>query len=77
MGFSAKTAQAMDLVTKRSPSPTYFKSGEIIRRDWLPGVRLYVLGPPLTKAMLRKLEGKVGTETYELAGADGAFALAL
>jgi len=77
IGFSEKTSQAMDLVTKRSPSPTYFKPGELIRRDWLPGVRLYVLGPPVKKAMLKKLEGKVGTETYELAGADGAFALAL
>jgi beta-lactamase superfamily II metal-dependent hydrolase len=75
--FSEKTSEAMDAVIKRSPSPTYFKPGEIIRRDWLPGVRLYVLGPPLEKAMLKKMEGRVGTETYELTGAGGTFALAL
>ncbi len=75
--FSEKTGQAMDAVTKRSPAPTYLKPGDLIQRDWLPGVRVYVLGPPQDRAMLRKLQGRAGKEIYGLAGADSAFAAAL
>ena len=75
--FSEKTKEAMDAVTKRTPPPTYRKPGDLIEPKWLPGVRVYVLGPPLDQAMLKKMEGRVGTEIYELAGADGTFTLAL
>jgi Metallo-beta-lactamase superfamily len=75
--FSEKTKEAMDAVTQRKPSPTYKKPGELIEPKWLPEVRVYVLGPPLDQALLKKMEGRVGTEIYELAGADGTFTLAL
>jgi hypothetical protein len=77
VGFSEKTSDAMSAVTQRNPAPTYFKPGDLIKRDWLPGVRVYVLGPPLDTAMLKKLQGKAGRETYGLTGADSAFATAL
>lgn len=75
--FSEKTKEAMDAVTKRTPPPTYCKPGNLLQAEWLPGVRVYVLGPPLDPAMLKKMEGRVGTEIYEMAGADGTFTLAL
>jgi beta-lactamase superfamily II metal-dependent hydrolase len=75
--FSEKTSQAMERVTKRSPSPTYWQPGNLIRPDWLPGVRIYVLGPPLGTKMLKKTEGRSGVETYGLIGADRAFVAAL
>jgi len=74
---SEKTADAMANVTQRSPAPTYLKPGELLRRDWLPGVRVYVLGPPLDPSQLKQMEGRQGTETYGLTGADSAFAIAL
>ena len=75
--FSEKTQEAMDKVTKRTPSPTYWKPGDLIERNWLPEVRVYVLAPPLDQTMLKKMAGRVGTDIYELAGADGTFSLAL
>jgi hypothetical protein len=77
IGFSEKTAEAMTAVTQRTPAPTYCKPGDLIKRDWLPGVRVYVLGPPLDTVMLKKLQGKAGSETYGVTGADSAFAAAL
>ena len=77
VGFSEKTAQAMTAVTQRDPAPTYFQPGDLIKRDWLPGVRVYVLGPPLDTGMLKKMQGKAGSEMYGLTGADSAFATAL
>jgi hypothetical protein len=77
VGFSEKTADAMAAVTQRTPAPTYCKPGDLIQRDWLPGVRVYVLGPPMDTAMLKKLQGRVGSEIYGLTGADSAFVVAL
>ena len=76
LGFSPKTAAAMQEVTRRQPVPTYWKPGALIQPKWLPGVRLYVLGPPLDPGMMKKGGGKQG-ETYGLTGADSAFAAAL
>ncbi|MDD5643750.1 MAG: MBL fold metallo-hydrolase, partial [Syntrophales bacterium] len=76
-GFSEKTGKAMDAVTKRSPAPTYWQPGELIQRDWMPGVRVYVLGPPLDQKLLKKLQGRAGKETYSLTGADSALVTAL
>ncbi len=76
-GFSDKTAEAMQAVTRRDPAPTYWKPGDLIQPKWLPGVRIYVLGPPLDPNMIKKEGGKPGTETYGLTGADSAFAVAL
>lgn len=75
--FSEKTSEAMAAVTQRTPPPTYWKPGDLIRRDWLPGVRIYVLGPPMDPAMIKKEMGTAGIETYGLTGADQAFFSAL
>jgi len=75
--FSEKTSEAMAAVTRRTPPPTYWKPGDLILRNWLPGVRIYVLGPPMDPAMIKRETGKPGTETYGLTGADRAFASAL
>ncbi|MGA9755029.1 MAG: MBL fold metallo-hydrolase [Desulfobaccales bacterium] len=75
--FSDKTSQAMAKVTQRHPVPTYCKPGDVIRRDWLPGVGIYVMGPPEDPAMLHLMEGPVGKDMYGLTGADSAFAAAL
>jgi len=75
--FSEKTSEAMAKVTRRQPAPRYWQPGDLIQPDWLPGVKVYVLGPPRDTALLKKMAGRVGTEIYELAGADGTFALAL
>jgi hypothetical protein len=77
MAFSEKTAEAMSAVTKRDPSPTFWKPGDLIVRSWLPGIRIYVLAPPLDPSMLKKEQGKEGTETYGLVGAHSAFSAAL
>lgn len=77
MAFSEKTAEAMSAVTQRDPSPKFWKPGDLIVRSWLPGIRIYVLAPPLDRSMLKKEQGKEGTETYGLVGADTAFSTAL
>lgn len=74
---SEKTAEAMAAVTQRTPAPTYCKPGDLIRRAWLPGVRVHVLGPPSDMDMLKKLQGRAGSEIYGLTGADSAFSAAL
>jgi beta-lactamase superfamily II metal-dependent hydrolase len=76
-GFAERTSQAMDAVKKLSPRSSYWKPGEVIQRDWLPEAQVYVLAPPLEEATLKDLKARVGTETYELAGVEGTFALAL
>jgi beta-lactamase superfamily II metal-dependent hydrolase len=75
--FSTMTAQAMDNLKKLGRRSCYWKPGEVIQRDWLPGVNIYVLGPPQDKKKLKDLKYQVGTETYELTGVEGTFALAL
>jgi len=75
--FSDKTSEAMSKVTKRHPAPTFCKPGDVIHRDWLSGVNVYVLGPPEDLAMLHQMKGQVGKEMYGLTGADSAFAVAL
>ena len=73
LGFSDQTGAAMDAVTKRQPKPQFWNPGDQIERDWLPGVRIYVLGPPKDAAMLNKELGKVGTDMYGLRGPGDAF----
>jgi beta-lactamase superfamily II metal-dependent hydrolase len=68
MAFSEKSEEAMNAVTQRDPNPKYWKPGECIQRSWLPGVRVYVLGPPLDPSMLRQEEGRAGTDVYGLRG---------
>ena len=75
--FSDKTSEAMAKVTQRHPAPTFCTPGDVIRRDWLPGVNVYVLGPPQDPTMLHMMEGQMGKDIYGLTGADSAFITAL
>jgi len=75
--FSAKTAEAMKILTQLPATPVYGEPGDLITRDWLPGVRIYVLGPPRERTSLRQGQGKPGRETYGLVGWEKTFSAAL
>lgn len=70
------TDAALDALRAFVPEPRYWLPGELITRDWLPGVRIYVLGPPRDEKLLGKLLGRKGSEMYGL-GADSGFFAAL
>jgi hypothetical protein len=66
----------MKFVSDRADS--YLQPGDVIEKDWLPGVRIYVLGPPMDLDAIRNMTGKTG-ESFESNkhGADVAFTMAL
>ncbi|MCS7466837.1 hypothetical protein NZK35_09295 [Stieleria sp. ICT_E10.1] len=62
LGFAKTVDQAMDFVrTGLGVEPTYHNQGDLIEADWLPGFRIYVLGPPRDKQLLKDL-GKHGSD---------------
>jgi hypothetical protein len=64
----AKTVQeAMTYVTRKAPQPTFLEPGEKLEPAWLPGVRVYVLGPPRDRAALAQLGEHGSPHFYELA----------
>lgn len=78
LGFAQGTANTFDLVKgwftdqrKRYGSP-----GDVLEPEWLPGVRIYVLGPPKDLAMLHKTTGTKDSQMYELAADGMGFAAA-
>jgi hypothetical protein len=74
--FSVLSNEGMKFVSDRANS--YLKPGEVIERDWLPGVRVYVLGPPMDLDAIQNMKGEMG-ESYESRknGAEMAWAMAL
>ncbi|HJW26513.1 MAG TPA: MBL fold metallo-hydrolase [Rhodocyclaceae bacterium] len=70
------TDAALDALRALVPEPRYWLPGDLITRDWLPGVRIYVLGPPRDEKLLAKLLGRKGSEMYGL-GTDSGFFAAL
>jgi hypothetical protein len=62
----------MAYVQKKAPRGLEFRNpGELLEPDWLPGVRVYVLGPPRSPQAIANL-GKHGSEElYELAARRG------
>lgn len=66
-----RTEDALNELRKLG-KPTYWKPGDLIAREWLPGVRVYILGPPRDEKLLGKMLGKKGSEMYGL-GADSGF----
>lgn len=68
LGFSKGTDKAFEMVKKWFPvsSRKYLNPGQVFEPDWLPGVRIYVLGPPTALDKLHKKEGKKNVEMYEL-----------
>ena len=75
IGFSVKTEEAMNKVTKRDPTPEYCEPGQVIERDWLPGVRVYILAPPKDIEDIHYNEEE--SDMYGIAGPDYAFLTAL
>lgn len=69
----AKTVNdAMAYVQKKAPRGLEFhQPGEVLEPDWLPGVRVYVLGPPRSKEALANLGKRGSEELYELAARRG------
>lgn len=43
---------------------SYREPGEVIERDWLPGVRVYVLGPPRDRELLGKMQSSKPGDMY-------------
>lgn len=76
-GIAPTTATAMDWMRTQAQQTYYWKPGDRIERSWLPGIRLYVLGPPRDPAWLQPGAGRVGQETYELTVNDAGFGAAL
>ncbi|QEG00342.1 hypothetical protein Mal15_44120 [Stieleria maiorica] len=62
LGFAKTVNEAMEFVRKGlGVEPTYHDQGDLIEADWLPGFRIYVLGPPRDKELLKDL-GKHGSD---------------
>ncbi|QDV84761.1 MBL fold metallo-hydrolase [Planctomycetes bacterium TBK1r] len=67
LGFAKTVNEAMDFVrTGLGAKPTYHNQGDLIETDWLPGFRIYVLGPPRDKDLLKDLGEHGSDELYGL-----------
>jgi len=71
-----KTQDAVNALRGLSSTVKYWNPGDMIVRDWLPGIRIYVLGPPRDEKMLSKMLSSKPGEIYSL-GSDSGFASAL
>lgn len=70
--FSPRTDTAMDFVSsKKKTSQPFLQPGDVLERAWLPGVRVYVLGPPQDLKALKNMSGTVA-ETFEGQAGHGA-----
>jgi hypothetical protein len=70
-----RTAQAMKWVCAADRNPRFFKPGEVAELPGVPGVRVYVLGPPRGAQLLKDKPTKKGRETYEEEDAHGLAAV--
>jgi hypothetical protein len=79
LGFSRGTQQSFDTVKGWFPagSRKYWNPGDAFEPDWLPGVRVYVLGPPKDLALLHRTKGKAGVQMYELTAESFGFGAAV
>jgi hypothetical protein len=63
--FAPRSDEAMDFVSQRkNDAQPFLKPGQVLERSWLPGVRVYVLGPPLDLDAIHDMKGS-GSETFE------------
>jgi hypothetical protein len=69
----AKTVnEAMSWVTGAGKKGVQFlEPGQVVEPEWLPGFRVYVLGPPRSEAALRNMGGHESPELYHAAGGVG------
>ncbi|HEX2077992.1 MAG TPA: hypothetical protein VHG08_09790 [Longimicrobium sp.] len=71
----AKTVhEAMGYVTGRAGKEglQYLEPGQVLEPEWLPGFRVYVLGPPRSRAALQNMGGHESPELYHAAGQLGS-----
>jgi hypothetical protein len=67
VGFAKRSNAAMEHLLNlklRKAKPDFLNPGELLTPDWLPGVRVYVLGPPKNLDFLGEMEGSPKTEQY-------------
>jgi hypothetical protein len=78
LGFSQGTAKTFDTVKSWFPKEAkkYWNPGDVCEPEWLPGVRVYVLGPPQDLAMLHKTTGTKDVQMYEVTAENFGFASA-
>jgi ribonuclease BN (tRNA processing enzyme) len=78
LGFSKGTDQSFETIKSWFPAGArkYWTPGEVFEPEWLPGVRIYVLGPPKDLKLLHKMTGKKNVEMYELSEKQSGFAAA-
>lgn len=50
----------------------FLEPGQVLEPEWLPGIRVYVLGPPRSKAALRNLGDHHSPELYHASAQQGA-----
>lgn len=72
--FSEKTGEAMDTALALGKSRFLLNPGEIVEREWLPGIRVFVLGPPKDLGALHDRTGDSDADMY--GGADALAAAA-
>jgi hypothetical protein len=65
--FSQRSNDAMEYLLNlklKKGSKDFLNPGDRFTPSWLPGIRVYVLGPPRDKKILGRTEGASGTEEY-------------
>jgi len=68
LALAGTVHEAMRYVTESAASNGRFLSpGELIEEEWLPGIRIYVLGPPRSESALRNLGEHGSPELYAMA----------
>jgi hypothetical protein len=72
-GLARTVNEAMNYVTGRAGKQglRFLDPGEVLEPEWLPGIRVYVLGPPRSKAALLNLGRHESPELYHAAGRTG------
>ena len=63
LAFSENTDQAMEAALKLA-KPDFLKPGEVLEPDWLPGVRVHVLGPPKDTGAIHDKDVDPSTHMY-------------
>ncbi|MFL5382613.1 MAG: hypothetical protein ACJ8GN_08895 [Longimicrobiaceae bacterium] len=72
LGFASGVQDAMSYVTRRADAAVRFLSpGTVLQEAWLPGVRVYVLGPPRDRKKLGNMGGHGSSELYGVAAQFG------
>jgi hypothetical protein len=72
-GLKATIEAMMRAAIGLSPTPPRcWSPGDTFERDWAPGVRFYVLGPPRSTAAIQQLGEHGSPDLYELAFVTGA-----